>query len=509
MLIETKPGSAASSLMKDSELNTGSGRIDARVIVTLVTIAVLLGWLPRLLWGFWTDEAGTYWMAIAGWRAAIERTVSWPGQSVLYSILESFVARHGLGQEFFLRVPSVAAIAVAAWQLKRIAELIVHPTAGWLAVLPFLCAPETIEFGTSARPYPLALAAALASFRYLLEWQETGGRLILVQYLAVSILTLYLHYLFGFIFVIQGAYLAFCWLRGRKVGWTLPVSAAIVLPCCLLPLLNSLRVTAQTAGAFAGAAKPEWMELLPLCFSRLVLLGSVLGGLMLLASTRNVKWRPVAVRPENVFLVLTWLTVAPVTLFAVSRLTEYSVFSSRYLLFTLPSFFLIIAWGAAGLERQNWRQTLLVGIFGACVLHPAMLMYVFHESPASWRPPLEQIAHDASARTAPVFVTSGLASWGGRNWQEDDPATSSLFAPLTAYPIPNRTIPLPYQFSAKVQNFIRLKQQGELSQEPRLLLLAAADSPLASWMSNYLGQLGYRAETRDFNGYVVVDFRRP
>jgi hypothetical protein len=508
-MTDTKPSTLAAT-------GTGGGhsRIDSRLAVILLIGAFLLGWLPRLFWGFWTDEAGTYWMAIEGWHGAIQRTANWAGQSILYSILESFFAIKGPWQEPLLRVPSVAAIVVAAWQLKRITELIVHRSAGWLAVLPFVCVPDIAGFGTSARPYALALAASLGSFRYLLEWQEMGGQQagrwrILSKYLAASVLTLHLHYLFGFIFVIQGFYLAFCRLRGRRIGLALPLGALLVIPVSLLPVLHSLRVTAKTTGDFAHATKPAVLQLFQICFPPVPMLGAGLGVVMLLATARHLKWRSVPVRPEYAFMVFTWLTLAPVSFFLVARFTENSIFAARYLLFTLPAAILVIAWAAAGLERQEWRLTILVALFAASILHPGMLMTVFRESAASWRPPLEHISRSSSNRPAPLFVASGMANSSGLDWKEYDPATSSLYAPLTAYPITNRTIPLPYQFSAEVRDFIRVKLQKELSKEPRLLLLAASDSELAPWMSGYLQQLGYQTETHNFNDFVVVEFRRP
>jgi hypothetical protein len=483
-------------------------------VLALCLAAFLLGVLPRLHWGFWTDEAATYWMAINGWRAAIERTTSWTGQSVLYSMLESFFSTHGSWKEFLLRVPSVLATVAAAWQLKRIAEITIHRSAGWLAVAPFVCAPAILEFTASARPYALALAASLASFRYLLEWQETnrqrsGGWGTLAKYLAASILTLGFHYLFGFIFLIQAAYLVFCRAQGQRVRLALPLAAAMVLPASLLLVLPALRVTARITQDYAHAAKPTLLQLFQLCFQPALLLGAGLGALVLLVSARNLKWRPLPVRPEYVFLALTWLTLAPAIFFLIARLTENSVFATRYLLFTLPPFILVIAWAVAGLERRDWGFMLLFAMFAAVVLHPGMLMQAFRDGPGSWRPALEQIARSSPDGAAPVFMASGMASLGGLNWQEQhDPATSSMFAPLTAYPISNRTIPLPYQFSARVQEFIHAKMQGELRGERRIFLLAASDSQLSPWMSRDLEQLGYSAESRDFNEYVVVEFRR-
>jgi hypothetical protein len=484
-------------------------------VLALCAAAFLLGVLPRMHWGFWTDEAATYWMAIKGWRAAIERTTSWTGQSVLYSIVESFFSTKGPWKEFLLRIPSVMATVAAAWQLKRIAEITIHRSAGWPAVAPFVCAPAILELTASARPYTLALAASLASFRYLLEWQEmnpqdSSGWRTLTKYLTASILTVGFHYLFGFIFLIQSAYLVFCEVRGHRVRLALPLAALIVLPASLLLVLPALRNTARVTEDYAHAAKPTLLQLFQLCFSPALLLGAGLGAVVLLVSARKLKWRPIRVRPEYVFLVLTWLTLAPVTFFLIASLTENSVFATRYLLFTLPAGILVIAWAVAGVERRDWRFMLLFAMFAGVVLHPGMLMQVFREGPASWRPPLEQIARSSPDGTAPVFMASGMASLGRLDWQEQrDPATSSMFAPLMAYPIANRTIPLPYQFSPRAQEFIRARMQGELRQERRLFLLAASDSPLSPWMSRYLQDLGYKAESTNFNDYVVVEFRRP
>jgi uncharacterized membrane protein len=64
----------------------------------------------------------------------------------------------------------------AAWQVKRLAELLIAKEAGWYAVVPFVCAPDVMSFATNARSYGLALTASLISFRYLLEWQRDGGK---------------------------------------------------------------------------------------------------------------------------------------------------------------------------------------------------------------------------------------------------------------------------------------------------------------------------------------------
>ena len=477
-------------------------------ISILCAAAFFLAWLPRLRWGFWTDEAGTFWMACQGWRAAMSRTATWPGQSIPYSVLESFFVATGFWKEPLLRIPSVLASAVAVWQLKRLAELTINRGAGWLAVIPLVCVPDMVNFGTSARPYALALAASIASFRYLLEWRESPDWKTAVKYLIASALTLHFHYLFGFIFVIQAIYLAGCRVFGRSVGARLPLAAAILLPVSMLPLVGVLRSTAHHADSFARAAPPTFTQLLQICFPPPLLLTTGLGLLLLWISVRNLHWRPAPLQPELALLLVTWVTLAPVIFFLVARSTGQSVFASRYLLFTLPAFVLFIVWIISGFERQEWRFLILLAIFAGTVLHPGSLMLAFRESASSWREPLHWVAAGSGGDAPPVFVTSGVVDSSWLDWKTQDPSSSGLYAPLTAYPIPNRAIGLPYLFGEPVQEFIYQIDFSAYKPGQRLFLVAAADSPLGDWMSSHLKKLGFRAQIQPINDYVVIQYSR-
>ena len=473
-------------------------------ILILCAAAFLLAWLPRLRWGFWTDEAGTFWMVCKGWHAAISRTASWPGQSIPYSILESFFVTWGSWKEPLLRAPSVLASVVAAWQMKRLAELTINRSAGWLAIIPLICAPDLVNFGTSARPYALALAASIASFRYLLQWRQSADWKTAAKYLMASLLTLHFHYLFGFVFVIQAIYLVGCRVLGRKVGIGLPLAAAILLPASMLPVLGALRSTAHHADSFARAVPPTFAQLLQICFPPALLFMTVLGLLLLMVSAKNPRWRPVPLQPEFMLLLSIWMTLAPMIFFVAARVTGQSVFASRYLLFTLPAAVLVIVWIISGFERPEWRFLILLAIFAGTVLHPGSLMLAFRESASSWREPLRWIATRSRA-DAPVFMTSGVVDSSWLDWKTQDPRSSGLYAPLTAYPIPNRAIGLPFLFGEPVQEFMR---QTDFSTSRNFFLVAAADSPLGDWMSGYLKTLGFHAQIQPINDYVVIQYSR-
>ena len=196
-----------------------------------------------------------------------------------------------------------------------------------------------------------------------------------VKYLIASLLTLHFHYLFGFIFVIQAVFVAGCrWFGGRtlrrRVGIGLPLAAAILLPASMLPLVGVLRSSASHARSFAHAIPPTFTQLLQSCFPPALLLTIGLGLLLLWISARKLRWQPARMRPEFVLLLATWATLAPVIFFLAARLTDNSVFASRYLLFTLPAAVLFIVWVISGFERPEWRFLILLAIFAGTVLHP-------------------------------------------------------------------------------------------------------------------------------------------
>jgi hypothetical protein len=477
-----------------------------KLSIALCAAAFAIAWVPRLHWGLWTDEAGTFWMACQGWRAAIGRTGEWAGQSVLYSIIESLFVTDGYWKEPLLRLPSVAASIAAAWQLKRTVELCVDRSMGWIALVPFFCAPDMMNFGTSARPYALALAASLSSFRYLMEWQRSAANATAVKYVVSSILTLHLHYLFAFVFVIQGAYVGYCSVRRSwRLLW-LPAANAVALGLSLLPLLGALRSTARQSADFAQAAKPPLMHLFQACFPPALLLALGLGGLMLFLTRKELRWKAPRASGELAVLGSVWIFVGPILFWLVAQFTDHSIFAARYLLFTLPATVIAAIWLTAGLERPEWRRIQTLSFFAVTVLHPATLLMIHRDSPASWREPLALVARSGGA---PVFVESGLAQSGGLGWQQHDPSKSHLFAALSAYPVPNRSIPLPYQFSDDVQKFVRERMASDLWESPRVMLVTAANSPTMPWMLTYMQTLGYTGETHELNDYTVVEFHRP
>ena len=278
------------------------------------------------------------------------------------------------------------------------------------------------------------------------------------------------------------------------------------MPLSLLLILGSLRNTAQQNVDFQ-AAQPKIGQWFQLVFPPTVLMGLALGAVLVLlvVPTRKLKWNPIRLPKPIAGLLVVWLIAAPTLFFLVSRLTPKTMFTSRYLLFTLPALVLMIAWAVSGIGNLQARTICMLAIFAANVLHPAMLMSGFRESPSSWREPLGLLAHTPS--NAPVFAASGFAHAMFGNWKAEDSKNSPLFAPLAAYPIANPVIPLPYQFFPDVERFIEEKT-AKLNGQPVIFLLSESDSDLAPWMTKHMEGRGYRARTEHVNDFTIVEFSR-
>ncbi|MEO8049328.1 MAG: hypothetical protein ABI833_02840, partial [Acidobacteriota bacterium] len=271
-----------------------------------------------------------------------------------------------------------------------------------------------------------------------------------------------------------------------------------------LLILGSLRNAAQQKLVFQ-ATPPQIKQWFQLVFPTTLLLALALGAalVLLMVPMRKLKWSPISIPAPVAWTLAVWLLVAPTLFFLVSRFTPSTMFASRYLLFTLPASVLIIAWAVCGIANLQARTIFMLAIFAGNVLHPAMLLSAFRESPGSWREPLRLLAQKPPS--APVFLASGFAGFG--DWRAKEPKTSRLFAPLAAYPIANPVIPLPYEFFPDVECFIEGKMEI-LSDQPVIFLLAESDSGLGPWMTKQMEIRGYRARQENVNDFIVIEYSR-
>ena len=205
-------------------------------------------WVPRLLRGFWVDEAGSYWLVRKGLGQVWQQMQIFSGQSVIHAHLSSLVASSGPYKELWLRLPSVVAALIAAWLLFKLTEEVAGPKSGFIAVILFCCAGAIVETATNARPYALGMPIIMASFWSLRKWVHTQRTAPLVVYCLCSPLVVYVHYLFGIIFVAQILYLAIARRAGHRFSANTMMAAGGLVLAAAMPLTWQVLTMAQKAG---------------------------------------------------------------------------------------------------------------------------------------------------------------------------------------------------------------------------------------------------------------------
>jgi uncharacterized membrane protein len=477
---------------------------EARTALTLSGLIILLAWVPRLFWGFWTDETLTYWMAERGWYAALSRASQVTGQSILHSSIEAFFCVGGPYRELVLRLPSVAGVILAAWLLYRIAERLASAGTGLIAAVAFLCTPSVVEAATNARPYGMALGVTVLSFWSLLRWTETRKTSQWMLYVVSGALIPHFHFLFAIVFLVQAVYLI-VWRRyGGRLDWPKLAIAAVIWCLAVLPLREHMLFSMKVSGGFTGAVPLTWGMLATVVFPAVVLLSTALA--LVLIRVLHPQWIGSfqKVSPPVLVLLFTWAFLGPLLMFALDRGTGRPVFATRYALYCTPAIPLLLAWVGRTLAAQA-RTLLAVSIFAASILVPDRLLANFQESGTQWRAPLERLKELSLKSDLPVFITSPFAEANDLDWRAADARSTHLLAPLDVYPVPCQTIlPLPYFYEKDVRDYV-LQTVGKQPRRSFRLLAAAATGFVRSLPAS-VDALGFEHTTDAVNDYVILNF---
>lgn len=467
----------------------------------LLCAAVLVYWLPRLFRGFWIDEAGAYWVAHSGWNNVWHTIQIWPTQSILYAYLTTFFASSGLYKETLLRAPSVAGMFLAAWALYHLTEKIAGPGSGWTAAIPFVCAGAIVDMATNARPYALGLGVILISFWSLRECLHGNRTKWFVVYCVSSALIVHFHYPFAFVFVVQAVYIMAARRSGRRLLKARIAIAVSAIVAGGAPLIWPFLTLAHASSRWKTAALPTAATFLSF-FPLQVLFPAALGlGLFLLLHREWFR----AVRPlasDDLVLLLAWLLLGPVVFFVIARTGSYAIFATRFLIYALPPFFILLAWCMRQIGNQRARFVLVFAIALSAALYVPQ-MAVTHE----WRTPLAAAGNVAGIDT-PILLRSGFVESAIFDWKSEPNPATHLFAPLVAYPVRNEIIPIPFFTDAPAEQYLEQQIQRRGAVQHRFCLLAETGSDILLTLPAWFRAHGYTSTTKEIGGFALILFSR-
>jgi 4-amino-4-deoxy-L-arabinose transferase-like glycosyltransferase len=481
----------------------------SKIYFALAALCILRLWIMPMTSSLWLDETTTYWSAYKGIGAAVSRSQFWPGQNVLYSVIAATAIRLGGHSELVLRLPSLLAALAAAWLLFRLGTRLFDRETAALSAVVFVSLHEVFEAAANARPYALGLLFVVASTWELVRWLDSGRKRDLLLYVLLAAAVPYFHYLFATIFIVHGIYAGY---RIRLEAYR-RVSEAALAAVAVLVLLTPLAWNAShgkhisMASSFTGT--PDFQKLFSVGMPAVLATGILLGLLLGYSLYRKLNAEHV-VEPaaDTLLLLITWFVVPILVMFAVSRVSGFKVFVSRYYLPAFPALSLLVGWGI-----RNLAEKVRVVVI-ACVAVAAIASFGTHHlwvNPylEDWRGAAKEIRAANLGQNTPVLVRTGLIETAKPTWDPELDRDSPLLAPLSKYPVPGHILLVPSGISEEGVRYMNDLSSRFLDATPEFVYLARdAGDPYQAWLLGRYSSQFVASKLGHPDGVSVFLFRR-
>ena len=318
----------------------------------------------------WRDEVDAVIFATRDLRAILNTFTSVGENGPLY-----FLGLHGwirlAGQsEFSVRFPSACFGTLAVLATYQLGRELVGYRVGLIGALPMAFSPYHIWYGQEAKMYALISFLAPLSLLILLRLLRGGRRWLWLVWAGLMVAFLYIH-----LFATMMALVSACWIPlvlRRRPRLTLPLIVAVLLltgavlpvgrwllPAVLTPVntgyypYNLLQMVSILLRGFSMGIRPA-SGLLPVGLYALLLIA----GVVPLARQRTAPdWPPA----RGVLLLVLYLCIPLLAIWLVSL--RRPTFTDRYLIVSLPAFFLLIATGIVVIQHTaaallaEWRRS--------------------------------------------------------------------------------------------------------------------------------------------------------
>lgn len=403
----------------------------AAAIAICVAAAALRLWQARE--SLWLDELHTAWCA----EGSLGEVVSRAGignQSPFFFWLEWLLIRVVGPSELSLRLPSMLAgtlLPVAVyWLAARWASNSVALVAAGLVAVD----PQSIFYGTEARPYALVQLLSVVQIAVTIELFTQPNQWLRAAWILLVALLFHLHYTAA---LLVPAELFFYGLIGlmlpRVIGyrWTsLAIDVAILAVLCIPAIGNVLLVYSRRGNWVAFVPQnPIWVVLLwwPWALAAWYAVAVIVADR---ATNRNM----------SVFatLLLCWLFVPPLIAWMTTASDFARLFFPRYLLASAPAIPLIAAL-AVELVAGNWSKILVgLAIFLASLANSGMIEQFRQDGrlvayrTEDWRGAIAWLNDNLQSTQFPVLVYSGLIEADGLTSSHDELLEDYCLFPVTS-----------------------------------------------------------------------------
>lgn len=418
-------------------------RVEAAVCAALFLAILCSAWLPRMRWGLWIDECGTFWMTLGGLQDVYRRALEWPVQSILYSALVSgFTFPGTTGFEAWMRVPSLILGIAAAGVIFLLARRWYGTAGAMVAAIVFASLPAAADLCTQARSYAPGLFFSALSLWLLDRWLEKSDWTSCAAYSLALSLLVHTHFLFIPQLIVHVHLFLWVAMQRPRGLWKQAMLPAGWLTVSILPLLPQLDRLIRQSATFVVSQKPGFMSLI-----EKIAWGSRWANLVLAAwiiAAVVVWWRKGRDRASafpGAVALLYWLAV-PAAFYFISITTPNRILLPRYISFSMIGFALLAGWAASLLP--GWMRYSGLALFLVLSL-PVFRSSWEENSPFDCRQALQSIRIRDPRGTSPLIHLSTFVEADRLRFPIDDEdlAGRYYFSPTTAYPVSNQQFFLP------------------------------------------------------------------
>jgi mannosyltransferase len=488
-----------------SATSDGDDRAHLALLGSIGVLVVLRLWLVPLTSSLWVDELGTWWVVKDGIGETARRAYTFQGQSPLYYVIVWLAKAVGGTSEMALRAPSLAATAGSAILLHRLVCRLISREAARMSVLVFVSTGLVAFEASEARPYAIATFALVASTYVLMRWLDESGWWRGVVYVVLAVTAVWAHYLF---LLALGSHAVYALARVRRGQTKVTVgrlaAAAGLVVAGLVPMALQVASLWDRRGSLSIPTDPKISTVLLILVPAVVSGGVFLG--VVLARMQGRVWLslPQAV-PSSLLLLVSWLLIPSIALFAISDLTSVTLLSSRYFASVTPAGAALAGWAIASIEPAAARR-----IVATLLAILSLLAYGgYLKNGEDWRDAAGFERANADPGTV-VLLQPGLIESEQLDWFDDPERSSYLMAVDSYYPLEGRVTLLPLSLADPgAHEYLDGLVTTELAGAARFLYVTRNPAlPYRDWLDGRLGPLGFESRVLGQFGVVsVVEFR--